>query len=204
MTTLNLTSVVQWQRQYDAWRKSLGTSKLILFAFFVATLTGIAAQIKFMLPGTPVPVTLQTSMVLLSGVLLGRNWGGISQLLYVGFGALGVPWFAGTTGGLAYFAGPTAGYLIGFILTAFVMGYLYDKSTESRRWLPLLGLMIFCNLFLIYIPGLLYLGVWLHVVKGSFGGIVPLLWMGFFPFLLGDLLKILLASAAAVGIANKS
>jgi len=103
------------------WRYELNLLYKITLAIGFACLTGLLAQFRFYLPGSPVPITGQTFAVLIAGILLGK-WGGISQGMYVGFGAMGVPWFAGMNAGLAYLLGPTGGYIIGFIFAAFKGG----------------------------------------------------------------------------------
>jgi biotin transport system substrate-specific component len=180
------------------WSRNLTVAKKSAFAIGVACLTGLSAYLKVSLPWTPVPITLQTFFVLLAGILLGRNWGGISQMIYVGVGMLGFGWFAGGS-----VLGPTGGYLIGFILAAFFLGHAIDKYLHSRRFLSILSLMFFANFFLIYIPGLLQLGFYLYLIKGSFPGLSTLLAMGFFPFVPGDLIKITLAAAVAAAIIPK-
>ena len=156
----------------------------------MACVTGIMAQLVIPLPWTPVPVTAQTFAVLMAGILLGRWWGGISQIIYLVAGLMGLNWFAGLTGGLGVFLGATGGYLIGFVLVALFLGYFSDKYVESRKFRPMLGLMLFANFVFIYIPGLLGLGLWIYLVKGSYPGIITLLSMGLLPFLMGDLIKI--------------
>lgn len=203
MSTTSLSTLENFQWQYDGWRKSLSMPKLVAFALALATLTGIMAQIKIYLPLTPVPVTLQSFMVLLSGVILGKNWGAISQIFYVVLGAMGMPWFAGAHFGMAYLMGPTAGYLFGFIVTAYVMGWIYDRVILSHDWLPLLGVMIVCNLFCVYGFGLLYLAFWTNTLQGGSKSLSEILWMGFLPFLVGDILKIIVAAFLATTISPK-
>jgi biotin transport system substrate-specific component len=181
------------------WTRNLTIVKKSLFAIGVACLTGISAQIRVSLPGTPVPITLQTFFVLLAGVLLGRNWGGISQMIYVCVGMLGVGWFAGGS-----VIGPTGGYLVGFVLAAFFLGYVLDRYVKLRTFSSVFLLMLFANFFLIYIPGLIQLGFYLYLIKGSFPGIMPILAMGFFPFVPGAIIKVLLASAVATAILPKN
>ncbi len=181
------------------WSRSLTAVKKSVFAIGIACLTGLSAYLKVPLLWTPVPITLQTFFVLLAGVLLGRNWGGVSQIIYVGVGMLGFGWFAGGS-----IFGPTGGYLIGFILAAFFLGYAIDKYLHSRKFLSILLLMFFACFFLIYIPGLIQLGFYLYLVKGSFPGLATLLAMGFFPFVPGDLIKITLAAAVAAAIIPKN
>jgi len=150
-----------------------------------------------------VPITGQTFAVLLAGVLLGRRWGGISLAAYVGIGAAGVPWFSGWSGGLGYIAGPTGGYIVGFILAALFLGYFTDKYVRSRSFFSMLGLMLFANFILIYVPGLLQLGLWVNLVKGEPTTFITLLGMGAVPFIPGDITKAIMAAAIARGITPK-
>jgi biotin transport system substrate-specific component len=177
------------------WSRSLTLVKKIAFTIGIAFLTGLSAHVKVMLPWTPVPITMQTFFVLLAGVLLGRIWGGVSQVIYVGLGILGFQWFAGGS-----IFGPTGGYLVGFILAAFFLGCAIDKYLKIRTFFPVLAMMTFACFFLIYIPGLVQLGFYLYAVNGSFPGLTVLLTMGFFPFIPGAIVKILLASAVAAAI----
>jgi len=185
------------------WSRSLSVARKIVLALAMACITGLSAQIRIPLPFTPVPITMQTFFVLLAGILLGRNWGGISQLIYVGTGMLGVQWFTGGIGGYGIIFGPTGGYLIGFILAAFFLGYTIDRYVKLRNFSSIFMLMFFSNLFLVYIPGLIQLGVYLHVVKGSFPGFTALFTMGFFPFIPGIFAKTVLAAAVAAAIMPK-
>jgi len=186
------------------WRYELSIPKKLTLALGVAILTGLLAQLRFYLPWSPVPLTGQTFGVLLAGVMLGTWWGGISMAIYAGLGAAGVPWFQGMSGGLAYLAGPTGGYIVGFILAALFLGYFTDRYVRSRSFLSMLGLMLFANFVLIYGPGLLHLGFWVNLVKSepvSFGG---LLMMGAVPFIAGDITKAVAAALIARGITPKA
>jgi biotin transport system substrate-specific component len=154
-------------------------------------------------PWTPVPVTGQTFAVLMAGIVLGRYWGGISQVLYVVIGLAGVPWFTGMHGGYSALLGATGGYLIGFILDALFLGHLTDKFIRARSFTPMLLLMLFANFALIYIPGLIGLDAWLTLVKGTQPTLWTLLIMGFIPFIVGDLVKIGGAAALTKAITPK-
>lgn len=194
------------QTKYDVfqWRYELSLPKKLVLALGMACLTGLVAQVRFPLPWSPVPVTGQTFAVLLAGVLLGRWWGGISLAMYAGLGAIGLPCFAGWGSGLGYLAGPTGGYIIGFILAALFLGHFTDKYIRSRSFLSMLGLMLFANFILIYVPGLLQLGLWLNLVKGEPATFTSLLMMGAIPFIAGDITKAVLAAAIARGVTPKS
>ena len=193
------------QTKYDVfrWRYELSIHKKLTLAVGIACLAGLAAQVRIPLPWSPVPVTGQTFAVLLAGVLLGRWWGGISMAFYTGLGAAGLPWFAGLNSGLGYLAGPTGGYIIGFILAALFLGHFTDKYIRSRSFLSMLGLMLFANFVLIYVPGLLQLGFWFNLVKGEPATIASLLTMGAIPFIAGDITKAVLAAAIARGVTPK-
>jgi len=186
------------------WLRSLTAAKKFIFALGMACVMGLSAQVKVPLPWTPVPITMQTFFVLLAGILLGRRWGGVSQIIYVGIGVLGIPWFTGGIGGYGIIFGPTGGYLIGFIIAAFFLGYVIDTYVHRRNFVSILLLMLFATFFLIYIPGLIQLGFYFYLIKGSFPGLSSLLMMGFFPFIPGAIIKVVLASAVATAIIPKN
>jgi biotin transport system substrate-specific component len=150
-----------------------------------------------------VPITGQTFAVLLAGVLLGRWWGGISLAMYAGLGIAGVPWFNSWSGGVGHLAGPTGGYIIGFILAGLFVGHFTDKYIKARSFLPMLGLMLFANFLLIYLPGLLQMNLWLNLVKGQVTSFYQTLVMGLFPFVVGDVIKAVAAAAIAHGLTPK-
>jgi biotin transport system substrate-specific component len=200
------------QTKYEVfrWRYELSVPKKLALALGMAVLTGLVAQARIPLPWSPVPITGQTFAVLLAGVLMGRWWGGVSQALYVGLGVAGVPWFAPgegmpifSSGGLGVLTGPTGGYLIGFIFAALLLGHFTDKYVRSRSFLAMLGLMLVANFVLIYVPGLLQLGLWLDLVKGSPVSFGDLLGMGAVPFIIGDITKAAAAAAIARGVTPK-
>ncbi len=185
------------------WRSNTSTLNKTVMALFMACITGILAQLVLPLPWTPVPVTGQTFAVLIAGIFLGRKWGGLSQMFYVGIGVAGVPWFAGMTGGVNMLLGATGGYLIGFVLAAFFIGYFADRYVKARNFLPILALMLFANFIIIYVPGLAVLSAWTQLATGVQPNIWNLLIMGVLPFLAGDLVKIGSAAALTKVVAPK-
>jgi len=196
----------RWQRaRYNTyrWRYELSLTKKITLALGMACVVGLAAQVRIPLPWTLVPITGQTFAVLLAGILLGRWWGGISLAIYAGLGAVGLSWFAGWAGGIGHLAGPTGGYIIGFILAALFLGHFTDNYIRARSFLSMLGLMLFANFILIYIPGLLQYHLWLSLIKGEAVGLYQLLVMGFLPFVAGDVAKATAAAAIARGVTPK-
>ncbi len=202
--------------KYDVfrWRYELSIPKKLVMAVGMAGVVGLLAQVRFYLPWTPVPITGQTFAVLLAGVLLGRRWGGISLGIYAGLGAIGLPWFAGWSGGIGVLTGTTGGYLIGFILAALFLGHFTDKYIRSRSFLSMFGLMLFANFFLIHVPGLLWLNsfayeAWLGASPvlglGPYEGrnLLALLMVGTIPFIIGDIVKTAAAAAIVRGVTPK-
>ena len=177
-------------------RATLARDLLLILGF--TAVTALSAQIAFYIG--PVPITGQTFAVLLAGVLLGRWWGGVSITIYAGLGFAGLPWFSGWSSGL----GATGGYIIGFILAALFLGYFTDKYIRARGFLSMLGLMLLANFVLIYIPGLIWLGLWLNMVSGTPAAVATVVTMGAIPFIAGDIIKAILAAATAKGITPKS
>jgi biotin transport system substrate-specific component len=110
------------------------TWALFLGAVLFAALTGVGAAASVPLWFSPVPVTLQTLFVVLAGALLGPVWGPVSQVLYVGAGVLGLPVFAQGAAGPGVLAGPTGGYLVGFVAGAWIAGLI---TRPGASWLRL-------------------------------------------------------------------
>ena len=165
----------------------------------MAVVTGLLAQVRVPLPWTPVPFTGQTFAVLLAGVLLGRWWGGLSQVLYVALGVAGVPWFAGWSGGSGVLVGPTGGYVLGFVLAALFVGRYSESCLQGRRFIRLFALLLLANFALIHLPGLLNLRLWYGLVGGSDNSFKALFLTGTAPFVVGDIIKA--GAAASIGAA---
>jgi biotin transport system substrate-specific component len=174
-----------------SWRASANARLLTSAPLVVAgsVLTVLAAHVSIPLPFTPVPITGQTFAVLLVGAALGSRRGAASMALYVAQGLAGLPVFAGGKAGLAVLLGPTGGYLIGFIAAAFVTGWLAEPSWDRRPLTTALA-MVLGNL-VIYLVGVSWLAVFVGISKARLLSMIP--------FLPGDLLKILLATAALPG-----
>lgn len=189
---------------YYAWRNRVSVDKKIFLSLAMAALTGLAAQVHIPLPGTPVPITGQTFAVLLSGVVLGRKWGGVSQAFYVGLGVLGLPWFAGMASGTAALFGPTGGYLLGFVLAALFLGSMTDRRPELRGFFGMAGMMWFASFVLIQVPGLCVLALWVTAVKGQSVTFMDVINMGMLPFVVGDVIKILLAASVAKAVSPRT
>ena len=152
---------------------------------FFAACTAAGAQVRIPLPFSPVPVTAQTFFVLLPGALLGSRLGALTVLAYLTEGLAGLPVFAGGMTGASRLLGPTGGYLLGFVVAAFVAGWLAEHGWDRRVGSALL-MMLAANAA-IYAVALPYLAV--------FVGSGNTLALGLYPFIAGDIVKTLAATA---------
>ena len=163
-------------------RRVITATLVVGFAF----LTAAAAQIVIPLGFTPVPITGQTFAVLLTGAVLGSRAGAASQFLYIALGAIGLPFYAGGESGWEVASGATAGYLVGFVVAAYVVGYLAERK-QDRAFSTSIGAFLTGNL-IIYVLGVAWL-------MNQFGwGVAEGVEKGMAPFLIGDTVKILLAA----------
>lgn len=153
------------------------------FSIFLA----LCAQISFHIPFTPVPVTLQTLAVLLTGAALGSRRGGLAMIAYLVAGAAGLPVFAGGTSGLVNLFGITGGYLWAFPVAAFVVGLLCERGLDRRILTSAFAMLP--GTLIIYAVGMSWLAILLHI---SF---IKALTFGMVPFIPGDLLKLVIAAA---------
>jgi biotin transport system substrate-specific component len=161
--------------------------KRMVYAALMAALTAAGAYMA--IPVGPVPIVLQNLFVMLAGLLLGGRWGLISVAVYLLAGAVGLPVFAGGTGGIGKFLGPTGGYLLGFAAAAYLIGVISERG-RGRVAIDVMAML--AGTLVIYAFGV----SWLKVVTGmSFAKASA---VGMMPFLIGDLLKI----AAAIPIAK--
>ncbi len=153
------------------------------FSIFLA----LCAQVSFYLPFTPVPITLQTLAVLLTGAALGSKRGALAMLVYLAEGAIGLRVFAGGVGGFLGLLGVTAGYLWSFPIAAFVVGLLCERGLDRRIVTSALAMLP--GTLIIYAIGVTWLAIMLHI---SF---LKALSFGLVPFIPGDLLKLVIAAA---------
>ena len=164
--------------------KEIKQSKVLRNVFI--TLMGtvlLAISSKIKIPFYPVPMTMQTLVILFLGIALGWKLGLATISLYLFEGIIGIPVFSGTPEkgiGIAYFTGPTMGYLVGFLFTVYFAG-----SFNFSKNLFIKFLQLFFSVSFIYILGVLWLGTLIGWDK-------PLFQFGVQPFLLAELLKILI------------
>ena len=162
--------------------KTQTLQKDFLLVIGASILLALSAWISIRLPFTPVPISFTAQLVLLFSVLLGKR-GAYATFVYLGQGLMGLPVFSNGGSGLAYMLGPTGGYLVGFAIAAFVVGSVVDKMNEKSPTKVFL-LMIFGNC-LMYVFGLPHLAL----VIGSSNALK----FGLYPFIGGDILKLMIA-----------
>lgn len=184
MTTLAPTIYTRTFPRAAGWLRDLVL--ILLGALFVAAL----AQVEIPLPFTPVPITGQTFGVLLVGAALGSKRGAISLASYIVMGAFGLPFFAGGAHGFDIVMGATGGYLIGFVIAAYVIGLLAEQGLERSVRTSLIP--FFVGTIIIYICGV----AWLSIVLGSFSKAIA---AGLLPFLVGDAIKLIAAALVLPG-----
>src|SRR3989344_5498855 len=163
--------------------------KPLVFAALFAALTAAVAPFKIPLGFTPVPITLQTLVVLMSGAMLGPTYGALAMILYVVVGALGLPVFAGGSSGIGAILGPTGGYLISYFIAAFAIGKVVQMRKEPK-YLDYIFAMIVGTL-IIYLLG----ASWGMVVTGL--GVMAIIAGWVLPFIIGDTIKLLIAAYIA-------
>ena len=167
-------------------------------ASLFASLTALGAFIA--IPVGPVMITLQTFIVLLSGILLGPKLGALSQIIYILLGLVGLPIFSGFNGGMQSFFRPSFGFLIGFIFASFLIGkILYSKGKHNIK--PSFIKIFLSSLsgsIVIYIFGLPYMYFILNVIMNLNLSLIQVIKMGCLIFLPGDLIKIILASLSGL------
>ncbi|MGD8744321.1 MAG: biotin transporter BioY [Candidatus Woesebacteria bacterium] len=148
-------------------------------------LIGLCAKIKFLLPFSPIPITGQTFAVLMIGALLGAKRGSLAVLAYIIEGVSGLPIFA-FGGGPGILFGPTGGYLVGFIAAAYITGTLAEHGWDRRFGTTILAMVL--GSMAMYIFALSWLCCLIGINR-------TVLITGLYPFIVGDLLKIALATA---------
>jgi biotin transport system substrate-specific component len=150
------------------WRPG-GLARPIVLAVTGSLALALAAKIQ--VPFWPVPMTMQSLVVLLIGIAYGSGLGGGTVLLYLAEGLAGLPVFAGSSAGPAYMAGPTAGYLVGFVLAAAFIGWLAERGWD--RTLGRAAVAMSLGHVLLFVPGVLWLAVLFGWSKAVAFGVTP-------------------------------
>ena len=152
----------------------------------IGIFTALSAVGAFIsIPIGPVPITLQSFFVLLSGIILGSKKAMFSQITYLLLGLIGFPIFSGFSGGLQHIFKPSFGFIIGYVAAAYVTG----KLTEKKTALQYLWAAVLTGTLIIYTFGLPYMYYILNIMLNSNLSIVKILQLGMFAFIPGDMLK---------------
>ncbi|MDD5504342.1 MAG: biotin transporter BioY [Candidatus Omnitrophica bacterium] len=178
-------SAVYFLTEKEIIRNKFAVSAIGVTTF--ALLTWLGAYIYIPLGFTPVPITLQEMFVFLSGALLGRRLGPASQITYLCAGAMGLPIFSASGFGLSHIAGPTGGYLLGFVFSSCFIGYALRKNTSTLSMLAAFS----CGAVIIYALGTAWLVLGLRL------GLKQAVALGVIPFMPGCFIKIALATLIA-------
>ncbi len=173
-------------------QKTIGINSGLLTNLLLAIAGSLALWVsaKISIPFFPVPMTMQTFVVLMIGMSYGWRLGGATILLYLAEGAMGLPVFSGTPErgiGLAYMVGPTGGYLVGFVISAVTVGWLAERGWGRNAFTTLVAMTL--GTAVIFAAGLIWLG-------SVIGWDKPILALGLTPFVFAAVLKIALAAAA--------
>ena len=173
----------------------ISTKEMVLVALFTG-LTAVGAAIN--IPIGEVPITMQSLFVILSGLILGPKLAALSQLVYILLGLMGIPIFAGFSGGIQSLMKASFGFLIGFIFSAYVVGKIghFEKGVSPKRiWLAsIVGTGV------IYLFGLPYMYFILNIILAKGLSFMAVLNIGCLLFLPGDILKLAIASMIAIKI----
>ena len=171
--------------------RALQTAERAGAVAFVTVLTAVAAQISVPLPFTPVPFTFQPMVVLVGSAALGARLGLASQVLYLALGIAGLPVFAASPTlpqGAARLLGPTGGYLMAYPIAAFIAGSLAERGFDRRYLTAVLAMT--CGLGAVFVGGVLWLALFVPQVRGFSAALAA----GFYPFIVADVLKLLVAA----------
>lgn len=175
----------------------LKTSDMTKIAMF-SVLTAMGAYIQIPIPY--VPITLQVLFCLLSGIILGSKRGLLSQIIYLLMGLLGLPVFAGGTGGIQTIFKPSFGYILGFVVCAYVVGNLIEKLKELN-FIKILTISII-GVVIIYIIGAIYLYLILNFYIHKPTTIYWVIKNGILLFLPADILKCFIAAIVGLKLKN--
>ncbi|MBP6819706.1 MAG: biotin transporter BioY [Ferrovibrio sp.] len=161
-TTLNPTLLKHVAPGMKAWRVALA---------MLAGSALLAISAKVQVPFWPVPMTLQTLAILAIGMTFGSRLGAATVLLYLAEGFVGLPVFAGAAAGPAYFAGPTAGYLIGFVASAWLIGWLAERGWDRSLLRCLIAMAV--GHAVVFVFGVSWLATLVGVQKALAAGLYP-------------------------------
>lgn len=173
----------------------MNTRDIVLIALFAAIVAVLGIFPPITLPVVAVPITAQSLGVMLAGGILGAKRGGLALVLFLALVAVGLPLLSGGRGGLGVFLGPSGGFLVGWIFSAFVIGLMIEKVWSRLNYINAFIACVVGGIILMYLIGIPWV---------AFAAKIPLsnAFWGSMPFIPGDLLKAVIASAVIVTVAK--
>ncbi|PID61918.1 MAG: biotin transporter BioY [Gammaproteobacteria bacterium] len=173
----------------------MNTRDIVLTALFAAIVAVLGVFPPITVPGLGVPITAQTLGVMLAGGILGAKRGALSLVLFLVLVAVGLPLLAGGRGGLGVFAGPTAGFLFGWVVAAFAIGWMIESFGRELNPVKVFTACILGGIVLLYAIGI----PWVAVVAG-----IPFMQAltGSVAFIPGDILKAVIATGIILSVAK--
>lgn len=168
----------------------MSNKNIVYIALFAAITAALGLFPPIPLLGTGVPITAQSMGPMLAGCILGAKRGFLSQLLFLILVAIGLPLLAGGRGGFGVFLGPTTGYLIGWVVISFVIGYCVERCWSQLRLWHLVIINCIAGIVLLYVIGIAYLMAYAHL------DFIPTL-VGSAAYIPGDIIKAVLAAFIA-------
>ena len=186
------------QKSMSSAQSIPSTQQLVYIALFAALISAFALVPPIPVPIVPVPVTLQTLGVMLAGLILGPRMALLALLLYVGLALLGLPILPGGRGGLAVLAGPTGGFLVGFIPGAWLIGLIAGRARQLSGPMQFARYFVACvlgGIVLVYVIG----AVWLSFVANME---LMKAFLAVLVFVPGDMLKAAVATVVAARLAR--
>ncbi|MDD3521149.1 MAG: biotin transporter BioY [Actinomycetota bacterium] len=193
-------------------RSSLSMERLnkkvlkILLAFLFSILIAVSSNIFLYLPITPIPVTVQTMTVLCAAIILGRKYVLISTGTYIVAGLLGLPVFAGFKSGISSLAGPSGGYIIGFLISSFITAIIFENLKRNKK-LASVSILIACiaGISLIYLFGYMHMLLFFYKTNNYLTDaniFINIFNLAIKPFILVDIVKILIIVNSGALIRN--
>ncbi|MDO5707356.1 MAG: biotin transporter BioY [Andreesenia angusta] len=174
------------------------TRDIILIALF-AGLSVVGAYISIPLP--PVPITFQNMICILAGGILGSKKGAISQIVYTIMGLIGLPVFAGGKGGLSHIISPTFGYILGFIICAYIVGKIKEKSENTDIRILIIGSLI--GTIIIYLFGTIYLYGIMNLALNKSISIIAAIKIAVLPFFIKDIIVAIVSGIISSAVLKK-
>ncbi|MCX7796796.1 MAG: biotin transporter BioY [bacterium] len=182
-------------------RVNLSTREITKVSLFTSLAIASSIIVRLGTGTMLVPFSLLPMIALLSGMILGPKLGALSMFVYLLLGLMGVPVFASPPyGGFGYILKPTFGFLLGFILASWLAGKIMEKARDSLKSYFLAS---FLGLLAIYLVGLPYLYIILNFYLGKTTDIAGVLKLGFFPFIIPDIVKSIISSIFAKVIVSR-